>query len=64
MPTTPPFDAEYEACPICPSNAATDAMLTMAPRSPLSSGSVWLIAVAAMRMQSNVPIEVDGDHLA
>ena len=34
MPTMPPFDAEYAAWPICPSKAATDAVLTMTPRSP------------------------------
>ena len=33
MPTTPPLDAEYAAWPIWPSNAATDAVLTMTPRS-------------------------------
>ena len=26
---TPPFDAAYAACPICPSNAATDAVDTI-----------------------------------
>ena len=30
-------------------------MLTIAPRSPLSVGSFWLIAVAARRMQLKVP---------
>ena len=30
----------------------------MAPRSPSASGSVWLIAVAARRMQLNVPIRL------
>ena len=58
IPTTPPFDAEYDAWPIWPSNVATDATLTIAPRSPDSSGSVWLIAVAASRMQSNDPIRL------
>ena len=33
-------------------------MLTIAPRSPYSSGSVVLIAVAAMRMQSKLPIRL------
>ena len=37
--TIPPFEAEYAACPICPSNAATDAVLTMTPRSPPEFGS-------------------------
>ena len=54
----PPFDAEYDAWPIWPSNAATEAMLTIAPRSPYSSGSVVLIAVAARRMQSKLPIRL------
>jgi hypothetical protein len=58
MPTTPPLDAEYAACPIWPSNAATEAMLTIAPRSPCSIGSVVLIAVATMRMQSKLPIRL------
>ncbi len=59
MPTTPPFEAEYAAWPIWPSNAATDAVFTMAPRSPYSSsGSVWLIAVAASRMQLKVPMRL------
>ena len=58
IPTTPPLDAEYEAWPICPSNAATDAMLQIEPRSPFSSGSFVLIAVPIMRMQSNVPTKL------
>src|SRR5215203_5331125 len=44
-PTRPPFDAAYAACPIWPSNAATDDTLTIAPRSPAASGSLRLIAV-------------------
>ena len=32
--TTPPFEAEYAACPIWPSYAATEAVETMTPRSP------------------------------
>ena len=31
IPTMPPLLAEYAACPICPSNAATLAVLTMTP---------------------------------
>ena len=54
IPTTPPLEAEYAACPICPSNAATDAVLTMTPRSP-STGSVAAMARAARRMTLNVP---------
>ena len=58
MPTTPPLEAEYDAWPICPSNAATLARLTIAPRQPSSSGSLWLIAVAAWRTMSKVPIRL------
>ena len=58
MPTTPPFEAEYEAWPIWPSKAATEAMLQIAPRSPLARGSFVLIAVPTMRMQSNVPTKL------
>ena len=58
MPTTPPLEAEYAAWPIWPSNAATLAMLTIAPRSPLSVGSVREIAVPTRRMQSKVPIRL------
>ena len=59
MPTTPPLDAEYAAWPIWPSKAATEARLTIAPRSPdASSGSVRPIAVAAIRMASKVPIRL------
>src|SRR3954470_20156910 len=57
MPTTPPFDALYAAWPICPSNAATDAVLTMTPRSP-STGSVSTIAAAASRITLKVPIRL------
>src|SRR4026207_326949 len=39
-PTRPPFDAAYAAWPICPSNAATDDTLTIAPRSPAGAGLV------------------------
>ena len=58
MPTTPPLEAEYDAWPIWPSNAATLARLTIAPRQPSSSGSLWLIAVAAWRTMSKVPIRL------
>ena len=58
MPTTPPFEAEYDAWPIWPSNAATLARLTIAPRQPSASGSLWLIAVAAWRTMSKVPIRL------
>jgi hypothetical protein len=45
-PTTPPFDAAYAVCPIWPSKAAIDAVMTTAPRSPPSSGSPAAIAAA------------------
>ena len=54
----PPLDAEYAAWPICPSNAATLAMFTIAPRSPVSVGSSLLISVAASRIASKVPIRL------
>src|SRR5580692_5241420 len=55
-PTMPPLDAEYAAWPTWPSNAATDAMLTMAPRVPSASdGCVLAIAAAAWRSMLNVP---------
>src|SRR3954468_6978423 len=57
MPTTPPFDALYAAWPICPSNAATDAVLTMTPRSP-STGSLSTMAAGASRMTLKVPIRL------
>jgi hypothetical protein len=34
----PPLEAEYAACPICPSKAATEAVLMTTPRSPSASG--------------------------
>ena len=55
MPTTPPLEEEYAACPIWPSNAASDAVLTIAPRSPSACGSTSAMAEAASRMASNVP---------
>ena len=59
MPTTPPFDAEYAICPICPSKAATDAVFTIRPRCPWSStGSVAAMASAASRSTLNVPIRL------
>ncbi len=58
MPTMPPLDEEYAACPIWPSNAATLARLTTTPRSPLASGSLRDIAVAASRIASKVPIRL------
>ena len=58
MPTTPPFDAEYEIWPICPSKAATEAVLTSTPRSPSSSGSDFEMAEAAIRIRLKVPMRL------
>src|SRR6185312_14819368 len=55
MPTTPAFDALYAAWPICPSNAATDAVLTMTPRSPSPFAIFFAIACAVRRIRLNVP---------
>jgi hypothetical protein len=55
MPTTPAFDAEYAACPICPSNAAIDAVVTITPRSPPASGALSTMAPAASRIMLNMP---------
>ncbi len=58
MPTTPPFEAEYAIWPTWPSNAAIEAVLTQTPRSPSSSGSFAIIALAAKRSTLNVPIRL------
>src|SRR4249919_1145694 len=47
MPTTPPFEAEYAAWPIWPSKAATEAVLTITPRSPSSPAALCCIRSAA-----------------
>src|SRR6266540_227912 len=57
MPTTPPFEAEYAACPICPSYAAIEAVFTMTPRSS-PTGSWRAIRSAASRSTLNVPIRL------
>ena len=57
MPTTPPLDAEYAAWPIWPSNAATEAVLMMTPRSsPI--GSFLAMRSADRRSTLNVPIRL------
>ena len=55
IPATPAFEAEYEACPICPSNAATDAVEMITPRSS-PTGSVAAMAAPASRITVNVPM--------
>ena len=57
MPTTAALDAEYAAWPIWPSNAATEAVLMIAPRSP-ATGSVLAIRSADSRSTLNVPIRL------
>ena len=37
MPATPAFDAAYATWPICASNAAIEAVLTITPRCPSAS---------------------------
>src|SRR5262245_60193896 len=61
--TTPPFDAAYAACPIWPSYAAFDAVLTITPRSPSGVGSFPTIAAAASRMTLNVPTRLTSTML-
>src|SRR3546814_20408742 len=51
------LDAEYAACPIWPSYAATEAVLMMTQRSP-SIGSVFEIRSAARRRTLKVPIRL------
>ncbi len=57
-PTTPPLDEEYAACPIWPSNAATEAVLITTPRWLSSSAGVLAMASAASRSTLNVPIRL------
>src|ERR1700682_5044109 len=57
MPTTPPFDAEYAAWPICPSNAATEAVV-MIPPPPSPPGSVLAMRSAPSRSTLKVPIRL------
>ncbi len=57
-PTTPLFEAAYATWPICPSQAAIEAVLTHTPRSPSPSGSLPAIAAQARRRTLNVPIRL------
>ena len=54
----PPFEALYAAWPICPSNAATDAVSTIRPRSPSPSGSRPVISAVARRNRLKLPIKL------
>jgi hypothetical protein len=56
------LDAEYAACPIWPSNAATDAVFIITPRSPSPFGVPFAIAAAAKRIMLNVPIRLIEMH--
>ena len=58
MAAIPPLLAEYAACPICPSNAAMEATLTIRPRSPSERGSLAAITAAALRVTSKAPIRL------
>ncbi len=58
-----PFDDAYAAWPICPSNAAMLAVLTITPRSP-SSGSCPAVRCAARRVTLNVPTTFTWSTLA
>ncbi len=51
----PPLDEEYAAWPTCPSYAAMEAVFTMTPRWPWSSGSVCAICSEASARTLNVP---------
>ena len=53
-----PLDAEYAAWPICPSNAATEAVLMITPRSPSAFASVSAMAAAARRNRLKLPIRL------
>ena len=53
-----PLEAAYAAWPICPSNAATEAVLMITPRSPSAFASVSAIAAAARRNRLKLPIRL------
>jgi NAD(P)-dependent dehydrogenase (short-subunit alcohol dehydrogenase family) len=59
---TPPFEAEYAACPICPSKAATDAVLTITPRSPAAFGAVHGLVNCAGIVHGEKVIGREGPH--
>ena len=51
----PPLDAAYAVWPIWPSKAAAEAVVTITPRSPSASGSLFCMKPAARRSTLNVP---------
>ena len=57
----PPFDAAYAAWPTWPSYAAMEAVLTMTPRWPCSSGSVRGDLLRRERQHVEGPDQVDPD---
>ena len=59
MPSTPPFDAEYDTPPSTPSVAAIEAVVTITPRSPSApTGSRSCIAQAASRTMLKTPMRL------
>src|SRR5882757_3157878 len=58
IPARPAFVAEYAACPIWPSYAATDAVWTSKPRSPSAVGVLFCMMFAAALSHRNVPIRL------
>ena len=54
----PALLALYPACPICPSKAATEAVLIITPHSPSSAGSLFPISTAANLNTLKVPIKL------
>ena len=66
MPTMAPFDAEYAICPICPSYAATEAVLMITPRclSDPSGSAFFTIRSADKRNTLNEPTTFTLKHLS
>src|SRR4030095_297654 len=53
--TIPPLEAEYDACPICPSYAATEAVEMITPLSSSSGGGSVIISAAHKRIMLKLP---------
>ena len=64
IPTTPPLDAEYATWPTWPSNAATEAVMMITPRSPSAFGVFCCMAAAAWAAHQQRADEIDFDDLA
>lgn len=56
IPAIAAVDAAYAACPISPSNAIVDDVLTITPLCPSELGSFLPITPDASRIALNVPI--------